>query len=190
MRRILSFLLTLTLLIGCMLSITGCDLEFLKKDEKKKSEPEIECPEGYKFYKNDDLAFAYPAGWSLQDGSITILIDEITSDNITVVYESKTDMYDDMTLGKFNELILPVYEAMGTKVKNVQFYEGSTNGLDVIKITYDASAYGVSMYQTIYIVDIGERTYTVTVTEMQKNSELSQVVFNTLHTVATETEED
>ena len=172
MKKLSYVMAVLLLIVGCMAVLSGCDAA---------KEPEI--PEGYQLYKNDDLSFAYPEGWSAKTGSVVTLINPAgVGNNITVVYEAKTSMYDDLTVESFNTMMKPSYEAMGMTISNVAVEKKTTNGLKVVQITYNAKMAGQSMTQTAFIFNAGKSTYTVTVTEVTPDAELVKTVFETLYT--------
>ena len=169
----------ISLVMAVLLLIASCVFTFAACDKAAKA-PEI--PEGYQAYSNDVLSFAYPKEWSANSGSVVTLMDPNgNGNNITVVYEAKTDLYDDMTVESFNSMMKPSYEAMGMTVSNVAVEKRTTNGLDVVQISYDAKVAGQSLSQTAFITTIGDSTYTVTVTEMTPDAELVANVFNTLY---------
>ncbi len=151
-------------------------------NEDKDNKDELTIPEGYKLYENDDISFAYPEDWEVTDGSTVIITDLLNGgNNITVVYEPKTDIYDDMEISDFNEMFKPVFEAMGMNVTNPDVDSATNdNGLKMTKIAYSASTQGIAMKQTLYITTVGSRTYTVTVTETTSDAELVENVFDTL----------
>ena len=141
----------------------------------------VTAPAGYTLFENDALSFAYPKGWAKQDGSVVILQDAVTGNNITVVSESKNAFYDTMTIQDFEAQMKPVYEAMGMTVENVKLErKENAQGLKVLMISYDNTTQGMSMKQTQYVTTIGAYSYTVTVTEVAADAELAQTVFDTL----------
>lgn len=145
------------------------------------TQPTVEVPSGYAVFENDALSFAYPKGWAKQDGSVVILQDPSTRNNITVVSESKNAFYDTMTLEDFETQMKPAYEAMGMTVDNVKLERKETaRGLKVLVMSFDNTTQGVSMKQTQYVTTIGAYSYTVTVTEVTPDAELVQTVFDTL----------
>lgn len=146
----------------------------------KKDEPTI--PEGYKLYDNGDISFAYPDDWNRTDGSTVMLMNPTgAGNNITVVYEAKTDMYEKMSVTEFNAQMKPAFEAMGMTITNVAInHSENGNGLDITKISLNNSYANVNMKQTMYIMTVGQRTYTVTVTEATSDAALVKNVFDTL----------
>ena len=194
MRKIIYLLLVLALMMSCVSSFIACDMLPFNKDESSDETPDEtpaetpdtepdtapECPEGYKLYESERISFAYPENWIKQDGSVVILMNSVTGNNITVVYEAKTTMYDNMTVSSFNEMFAPAFQASGMTASNVQITQTTANGLKIIKITYDATVSGVSMSQTLLITNIGDRTYSVSVTEVVKDSELVNTVLETI----------
>ena len=172
MKKISCIALAVLLMLGSMLAFSSCNAKT----------PEI--PEGYQVYENGGLSFAYPENWTKTDGSTVILINPTgIGNNITVVYEGKTDMYAEMTAESFNELLKPTYEAMGMTLSNVTVNQKTSNGLDVTEINYTAKVMDTTMEQTAFIATIGDRTYTVTITETTQDDTLVSNVFNTLYEV-------
>lgn len=170
MKKISSIALAALLVLGSMLAFASC----------KANAPEI--PEGYQVYENGDLSFAYPENWTKDDSSTVLLMNPTgIGNNITVVYEGKTDMYAEMTVETFDELLRPAFEAMGMTLSNVTVKQKTSNGLDVTEINYTAKFMGTTMEQTGFIVTVGDRTYTVTVTETTQDDTLVSNVFNTLY---------
>lgn len=145
------------------------------------TQPAVTVPTGYTVFENDTLSFAYPKGWAKQDGSVVILQDAATRNNITVVSESKNAFYDTMTIQDFETQMKPAYEAMGMTVDNVKLErKENAQGLKVLVMSFDNTTQGVSMKQTQYVTTIGAYSYTVTVTEVTADAELVQTVFDTL----------
>jgi hypothetical protein len=197
MKKILCTLLALMLLVGCIFTLVSCDTEKDKKEDNKKDEQaegdkseddkieddnEIFIPEGYELYSNGAISFAYPKGWTKQDAAVVLLIGD-NGNNITVSWEAKSDLYENMTLDTFNTTLKPVYEAMGITVSNVKIEKKETNGLKVLQISHNTTNNSVSMKQTQYTVAQGDKNYTVTVTEVVSDVELVTTVFNTLQAV-------
>ncbi len=167
MKRTISLLLALLLSV---LALAACGGE---KEEK------IEIPEGYTVYENDALSFAYPEEWTKTDGS-TVTLTGKNGNNITVVYEAKTDAYEKWTTESYKTDMIPIYEGMGFTIKNPKVEQTETNGLKITKITHTATMGGKTMDQTQYVATIGDSTYTVTVTEVESDDALVQNVFDTL----------
>lgn len=180
MKRYLCLVLAL-LMILLSFSLTACK-DTDKNDDK---ETEASIPEGYKLYENEVLSFAYPEDWTLQDGSTVMLVNPTgTGNNITVVYEAKTDMYETMSLSDFNKQLKPMFEAMGVRVSGTTVDQVTNpNDLDITKITMSSTVSNVTMKQNLFIITVGERTYTITVTEATSDANLPKNVFNTLDLV-------
>ena len=88
-----------------------------------------------------------------------------------------------MTLSDFNNELKPALESMGLTISNAAVSQ-TKNAADlaITKISYKATVAGVGMKQTLYITTVGNKTYTVTVTEVQTDETLRKTVFNTLNT--------
>ena len=170
MKKTVCMLLTCVFVLGLVFVMNACGSE-----EKK----EIEIPEGYTVYENGDISFAYPKDWTKTDGS-TVTLTGKDGNNVTVVYENKNDMYEKMTTESYKTDMIPFYEQMGLTVTNAKVEQAQTNGLSITKITHIMNMNGTKMDQTQYIATVGEKTYTVTVTEIKSDAELVQTVFDTL----------
>ena len=104
--------------------------------------------------------------------------------NITVVYEAKTTMYEEMTLTDFNTQFKPVYEAMGMTISSPSINQlKNENGLKITKIKMTTTVASVTMTQTMYVTTVGDRTYSITVTETTSDADLVKNVFDTLSIV-------
>ena len=166
MKKIICTALVSVMLLGCVLAFAACG--------------GVDVPDGYTLYENNnDISFAYPEDWTVQEGSV-VVIKSKTGNNITLAYEPKTDMYDDMTVSTFNTTLKPMLENAGMSVSEVSVEHKTTNGLDVVEISYKAKMSGQTMDQTLFVVTVGERTYSISVTEVTADSELVQNVFNTI----------
>ncbi len=139
-------------------------------------------PEGYTLYDNGDISFAYPESFIKQEGSTVILVDGTNGNNITVVYEAKTDLYAKMDNDDYVELFKPLFDAMEMTVTNYAVEQISKNatGISLTKITHTASTQGKTMEQTMLITTVGNKTYTVTVTEVVNNDVFVNNVLNSL----------
>ena len=172
----LAVLLLLTLPLAVMTSCGSDDADTPKEII------EAEIPAGYVAYENGDIRFAYPESYTKQDGSTVLLIDSTTGNNITVVYENKTDYYDKMTLEKYEEEMIPQFEAMGMTITNpsLEHLNNPTTGAAITKVTHRAVYSGASMKQTMLVLTAGQKTYTVTVTEVVGDGNMLNAVINTL----------
>ncbi len=170
MKKTVCMLLTCVIVLGLVFVMNACGSE-----EKK----EIEIPEGYAVYENGDISFAYPEDWAKTDGS-TVTLTAKNGNNVTVVYEDKNDEYAKMTTESYQSEMIPFYEQMGLTISNAKVEQTSTNGLAVTKVTHTLGMNGTKMEQTQYIVTVGERTYTITVTEVKSDDALVKNVFETL----------
>ena len=138
-------------------------------------------PAGYTLY-NDVISFVYPSSWTKTTGSQVMLQDASTGNNINIIYEEYTNVYENMSESYALELLGPFYEAIGSTVNELEMTRKKTNGLDVTEIcilSY-SNTMSVSMYQTQYIFRVDQYNYIVTITEMVSDTEMIQNVFNSL----------
>jgi len=143
---------------------------------------EAPLPEGYALYDNGDISFAYPESFVKTDGSTVILTDMTTGNNVTVVYEAKTDMYETLDNNGYKTMFKPAFEAMGMSISkyNVEQIAKNAKGISLTKVTHTASTQGKTMEQTMLITTVGNKTYTVTVTEVVNNDAFVNNVLNSL----------
>lgn len=143
------------------------------------TEPTI--PEGYTLYQNEGISFAYPENYVKASDMMT---DATTGNNVNVITEAKNDYYATMDLAAFNRDLVPVYESMGMTVSNISVAQTkNAAGLAISKFSYTTTIEGISMKMTQFITTVGQKTYTVTVTEVVSDADLANNVFNTLNQV-------
>ncbi|MBR2987097.1 MAG: hypothetical protein IKC63_03670 [Clostridia bacterium] len=191
MKRVLITLTMLLLLTVTLVVASACGTSDTTTAEATTTEvittapiTEVKIPDGYKEYKNTDISFAYPEDWTKTSGSTTTLSDTETGNNITIVYEDKNPFYATMDLDDYNEQLKPMLESAGMSVSNASVEQTkNASGLAITKIAHKVSLSGVSMKQTMYIVTSGNKTYTVTVTEVTNDAKLLSTVFETLKTL-------
>lgn len=189
MKRTLSLLLAILLILSSLLGMVSCDLNRTDSEhdddaaEENKENKLPKAPKGYKLYKNDVIQFAYPEDWQVTEGSVTVITpkdNSNTTNNIAINYDTLGDMYANMTSESYFEMVKPQYQAMGMHVTNVNLTKKVTNGINVIEITQHNTVLGIGMNQTQYIVSIGQKNYIVTITEVQPDKDLVNTVFSTL----------
>lgn len=128
--------------------------------------PTVQLPGGnYKAFYNEDIGFAYPSHWLKQEGSVTLLVPANGGNNITVAYEPKTELYKNMTLASFETIFKPALQSMGVNPVDPSVEQVVNNkGVPMTRISYKTVQSGVEMTQTLLILTVGERTYSITVT--------------------------
>lgn len=173
MKRLLCTLLTLAMLLTGVLALCSCN-----NGAKK----EAVIPAGYTKFDNGDISFAYPDSWKKNEGSITQLINESgVGNNITVAYEAKTDLYEKSSATELEQLMSQGLASLGMSISNFKVAQTKNDfAPKITKISMNTTAGSVSMTQTQFIVTVGDRTYTVTVTETSADQQLVDNVFNTL----------
>ena len=187
MKRILIVLLALAMVLSMAFALASCNDDKKENDTKETEKPAEKepaaIPEGYVLYDNGKITFAYPEKWTKTAGSVDIITNESgIGNNITVSYEQYSDTYKKMTVEDFNTMLKPYLEAAGMTVANVAVTQlKNGNEINVTKIVYTATANGVSMGQTLFVVAVGELNYIVTVTETEADAALVNNVFNTLN---------
>lgn len=184
MKKIICYLLALCMAFCCVLALVACGGDETPDSSSLEASSEVSAgyvlPEGYQLYENGYVSFAYPSDWTVTDGSTVILQNTENTNNITVVYENATDMYENMTTESFVADLQPTLEAMGMTVSGVKVTQKENGGLAVTEMTYTIAFNGVSMGQTVYAVTVSDRTYSVTVTEVVPDSALVTNVYDSL----------
>jgi hypothetical protein len=177
--------MALLLIVSSTLCFAGCNGETESTEPESKGPPEAVIPDGYVKFENDFVSFAYPDGWNKKDGSTTTLTNpDGKGNNITVVYEAKTDQYKNVTLDSFNENLAAPLEAMGMKVTNPTFkHEKNSGEIEITIMKYTLTYMGIVMEQTIYAFDSEDKTHLVTVTEAVEDENLVKNVFDTIRLV-------
>lgn len=202
MKRFSAKLIAMMLCCLMVVSLAACDkdlsggaLSSLTKPNSSPVEPEIpvtdppaavdvQIPFGYVEYNDGFVSFAYPEGWVIEPGEVTVISDTSgTSSNITIANEMYSSIYDSLTAKQYIDLVGETYAASGLEISNVvvtQTYSGS--GEKVTKVTHTTSTSGIVMEQTLLVIGCGHFNYVVTATELE-NTELVDVVLETLHSV-------
>ncbi|MBQ8497784.1 MAG: hypothetical protein IJ489_10080 [Clostridia bacterium] len=155
--------------------------------EETTTEQQKPITQEYQTYDNGALSFSYPKSWTLTEGSIVMMMDTVSGNNITVVSEPKNDYYATMDVESFNRDMKPALESMGMTVMTASVeHTDNENGVEITVISYTASYVGAEMKQTQYITNVGTLTYCVTITEMVDDTVLVQTVFDTLNMVSSD----
>ena len=184
-------ILCLALAMLMLFCVVSCEK---KDDDNEEPTPPaktvtVNAPAGYAVFKNDDIGFAYPEGWTKNDASVVTLLDETRGNNITVAYEAKTSEYENMTQAEAEEGIRQIAVAMGGTASNIVLKKETTqNGLSITKISYTLAipTYALAipsvatMNQVLIATNAGDRTYLITVTEVVADDDLLTTVLNTL----------
>ena len=134
-----------------------------------------------KVYDNWAISFEYPGAWSESTSNGVLLLSEGMGNNITLVSEPATDLYRTITAEEFRALIAPSLESQGLTVSDVTLEQQiNPNDVKMTVITYNISQSSLTLVQTVFIVNAGSDTYTVTVTEVGADTDIPETVFNTL----------
>ncbi len=178
MKRLLTCLLALVLVLTCLFAMTACGE---KEEPKKESEAEdtssaesaestpeaYKTAKGYKLYSKSGISFAYPENWEIEDD---VIIDE-NGNNINMTYSaaSKADAEVFRTLSNdtFMELMGNIYEAMGMSVSNHNVKTvTNASGVEVISCEFSLSIEDIEMNMCQFIILGEKKHYTITITEM------------------------
>ena len=143
---------------------------------------ELEAPEGYKMYQYEDIAFAYPENWILDElyGVLVLIRDTDSGNNITLAAEPYTGLYDNMTVEMFNQYIKPQYDSLGMTLSDINIEKETVNGLNVTVIGHITRYDGQTLYQTSFYFTVNNVTYAIAVTENPPEPGLAGTVFNSI----------
>jgi len=180
MKKLLCIVMAIIMLCLCSATLVACGKGGDETTTKKDPTP---IPTSYKKFDNGDIYFGYPDMWGkVEQNGITVLVGSENTNNITVVSEAKTSLYENMDVDEFNTLIKPQMTAQGISVSNVAISNVTNeNGIKITKITLTASAQGITMSQTLFALSTDDKTYCVTVTEAVSDATLVNNVFETLN---------
>ena len=176
MKKSITRLLAVLLVLGCVLALAACD-------EKSSGKP-YTLAEGYKLYENDDLSFAYPSSWTLTDGSTAMMVGT-NGNNFNVVYETaneeNTDAYENMTEDTFMDLMGEMLQGMGMTLSGVEV-ETKTNdgGVEMVVCTYDATYAGKEMSFCQYLIVGEDKHYTITATAVVPMDDAVEELFKSI----------
>ena len=172
MKKLFSYLLVLAMLIGCVGMLTACG----------GGEEAYVLPDGYTMYEDEYISFAYPEHWTKTDGNIPMLQNTENTNNITIAYETATDLYAELDEEAFASNLQPSLEAVGMKISDASITQHSRGDLDITELRFGVELMGISMTQTLYAVTASDRTYVVTVTEVVPDPAIAENVFASLTT--------
>ena len=195
MKRFLTLMLALVLVIGSILTLASCNNADSGNDdenEETKATTTVATttaattakttvvPEGYKTYKLADFSFVYPEKYSVEKDEAMVLMQGDSGNNINVVIEDKHSLYDDMTVDSFNSEYKPVYEEMGMTISGVSVEDKTVDGVKVKVLSYKAEFLGVTMSQTQAMFTSGNNTYSLTITVVDGDKSLANNVLESL----------
>lgn len=174
MKRLVSYLMVIALLLGCIGMLSACGGEEANT---------YTLPEGYTMYEDEYISFAYPSHWTTTDGSTVMLQNTENTNNITVVYEAATDVYETMTKESFETTMVPAFEAAGMQISDTAITQNTRGDLKITEISITTTLYGITMKQTMYMTTVSDRTYVITVTEVVSDPAIAENVFASLSAV-------
>ena len=185
MKKFLSMMLALVVVLSAMSLFAACDKTGNNEENDDKNDvttvagaatttvaatteaPAPSIPNGYKLYNGEGFTVAYPSTWeNVGTEEMDMYRDAVSGDNFNVVSEEKTDIYDNMTLESFNTEYIPVYESIGMVVTNAKLEHKTVEGIKVLYLTFDVSVESVNMNMGQCSFTVGDKTYTVTVTQV------------------------
>lgn len=139
------------------------------------------APEGYELYVNAGVVFAYPEGWTKNDAS-GIITSPNGQSNIVVTYEDATDVYHNLSADEFAAVMEPTYSTIGMSMSNVTARTEVSNGLSirVFKFNTTVIAQNATMTQTLFVVTLGTRTYSVALSENTPDEAIANTIIATL----------
>ncbi len=170
MKKLLSLLLALCMMLACVLALSACDKGDDDDDDKPKENLTVNAPAGSTAWSNTDIGFAYPSSWNEASvAGVLFMAQSSLGANVNVASEPKNELYLTMTNDNFMSVMGPTFEMVGAKVTNVNVTKiQTTNGVDVVKATFKntMTVQGVTatVWQAQFYVNVAAKTYAVTVT--------------------------
>ena len=139
------------------------------------------APDGDELYANAGVVFAYPEGWTKNDAN-GIIVSPNRQSNIMVTYEDATDVYHNLSADDFAAVMEPTYSTMGMSMSNVTARTEVSNGLSirVFKFNTTVIAQSATMTQTLFVVTLGTRTYSVALSENTPDEAIANTIIETL----------
>ncbi len=169
MKKIISALLMLTLVLASTFPLSSC-VYFVDPESPT-------LPEGYQRYDNGSITFAYPKDWTF-----TLMDPEGSGNNIDVQVSFLDEEGFETSPEEFQEKLITLYDNMGMNVTDIVVTKESVNNIDnLLKVTQVTEMLGVTMKQTQFVVMDGKAVNTITVTEVEEDDSLPQMVFETLY---------
>ena len=207
MKRILCMLIALTVILATLCIFSSCNKPVGEGSASTQKPTQTEAPteaptekpsettsagiqeiapEGYQWYSDGVVRFAYPQKWQKHnDNNMVILVNENGyGNNISIVSEAKTDIYDTLTVEAFMAEMKPYFESMGLTVYGATIERMTNrNGIKLTMIRFAAQSGETVTTQTQYVCHTNEKTYSLTVTEATPQPDLFATVFTTLDVI-------
>ncbi|MBQ7353722.1 MAG: hypothetical protein IJW54_06965 [Clostridia bacterium] len=171
MKKLLSLLTVLVLIVSTMLVLASCQ-------ESKIPDP----PEGYLMYSDNNIYFAYPENLIKTDnGNYVQLSPEEGGNNITVAKGAYNSSFDNMSVETFRTYLKPGLTQAGMTITNEKVVHNTEKGFDIAIVTYDVYAYQINMEQTLFMFRVGDLVYTLTVTALNDAEAMIDTLLETLN---------
>lgn len=141
------------------------------------------APAGCTLCVLDGIVFAYPEEWAVATSNgYTQITSPNQLSNIVVNPIEKTTLYDNLTAQQFTDIMSESLSNEGMTMSDVTANTVTSNGLSVNIYSYNATvaAYNVSMAQTLFVVTVGETTYSITLTEMTADADVANTIITTI----------
>lgn len=142
----------------------------------------LAAPAGSKLY-SDGIVFAYPEEWTVtSSGAMTQIVAPNGQSNLVVTWETATNAYDTLSAAEFEAAMQPTYSALGMSMSNVTVRTETSNGLSVrvFKFNTTVIAQSATMTQTLFVVTVGDRTYSVALSENTPDETVTDTILATL----------
>lgn len=158
------------------LSYENIETEPLQTEEPTTSE--------YSVYDAGNITFEYPGSWKVTEGTQVMFMDDKNAGtNMNLTAEAANPYYDILDTQTYIDAVVPIYESMDMTVTNVDVsHVENKNGVKITKIAMDMEYLGVQMDTTQFVVTSGDKTYTITVTEVVEVDGLVERVFDSIKT--------
>lgn len=174
MKKILSILTVLVIVFASLLAFAGCG------DTSEFTLPEAKS--GYTWFENDDIYFSYPEAWVRTELYGLIQFAPANGGNNIIITTSDYDpTFDNITVETVNTSLKPALEADGVTMSNINVVHDTKGETDIAIITYDVTYSTYTTNQTLYMFKVGEKIYSITLTEATKDASLVSTIYNSLN---------
>lgn len=190
MKKIISVCLIVCVLLCSVAVLAACDEQPPAAPPPAAPPPAAQAPppqqdlppNGYQWYEDDYLRFAYPEDWGKASlYGITVLAPSTPStESVNVVYEARTNTYYNMTAELYLELVAPVLEEQDMTISNVTVEHKSKNGAHILRVDCLVNRQRYTSAQTQFVLAAGDRDCVITIGYAVGESELVEKIYSTV----------